>query len=580
MTKDEKLIEFIKSHMITKANGINPKFSKTPIEFLNSKNAPKEIYSHITRESFADFVYSLGIIVPKKASKFCLECGVNECHFLNLPKGYRLFCSHRCSEKSEISKKLREEGMLKAHGVTNSMKSPKSLAKREATCMRKYGTKAACQSPEVRAKIEATNEERYGFKNPNKNEKVKEKIKNTCLERFGFITNLQAEWCKEKIRKTNNEKYGCDNVGQNEEIKKTIKQRLNEIYNVDNIQQLHLKNMDDLNEEFVKEHFIKDGVFLRIEFEKYFNILSSSTSDRYKDKFNISENNKRYKISQAEENLASLIKSDIVRNSRKIIPPLEIDIYLPEAKLAIEYNGLMYHSRGFHKSSKMNTPDFPRDYHLNKTKLCEEQGIQLLHIFEGESLDIWLSMIHSKLGLNEKLYARKCVVKEIKFKEASEFLEANHLQGVCNSKVNLGLFKDEELVSIMTFGRSRFNKQYDWELLRFCSKKNFNVVGAASKLLKYFRNKNQGSIISYANRRWSNGSLYEKLGFTKIKETDPNYFYFKENCWELLSRVKFQKHKLKDILENFDENLSETQNMLNHGYRQIFDCGNLVYVLE
>ena len=581
MDKNDKIIEFIKSNMITKANGINPKFSKTPIEFLNSKKAPKKLYSYTTRETFADFVYSLGIITPRKETKFCLECGVNECYFLNLPKGYRYFCSSKCRDKSELNKKRKKEGIIKTYGVDSPAKSPEIRAKIEATCLRRYGTKSAWSSPEIRAKIEATNEKLYGYKNPNKNEKVREKIKNTCLERYGFVTNLQAEWCKEKIRKTNLIKYGYENVAQNEEIKKIIKQRINEKFNVDNIKKLHLKNIDDLNEEFVKENFIKDEEFLIKEFEKYFNILSVTTSHRYKDKFNISEDNKKiYRFSQVEEKLATLIKADVIRNSRKIITPFEIDLYLPDKKLAIEYDGLLFHSRGIDKISKFNSPNFPKNYHLMKTDLCEEQGIQLLHIFEGESLDIWLSIINAKLGLNEKLYARKCEVKEIKFKEASEFLEENHLQGACNSKINLGLFKDNELVSVMTFGKSRFNKQYDWELLRFCSKKNLNVVGGASKLLKYFRNKNTGSIISYANRRWSNGSLYEKLGFTNKGKTSPNYFYFKKKSSELLSRVKFQKHKLKNILENFDENLSETQNMLNHGYRQIFDCGNLVYVLE
>ena len=131
----------------------------------------------------------------------------------------------------------------------------------------------------------------------------------------------------------------------------------------------------------------------------------------------------------------------------------------------------------------------------------------------------------------------------------------------------------------MSFSKSRFNKNIEWELLRFCTKINTQVIGAASKLLSYFiKNFNPNSIISYANRRWSNGKLYEKLNFKYIGATKPNYFYFIPNENILYSRVKFQKHKLKDILPVYDYSLSETINMYNNGYRKIYDCGNLKYI--
>ena len=132
----------------------------------------------------------------------------------------------------------------------------------------------------------------------------------------------------------------------------------------------------------------------------------------------------------------------------------------------------------------------------------------------------------------------------------------------------------------MTFGKSRYNKNYTWELLRFCSLKGYNVVGGASKLLSHFRKQYSGSIISYANRRWSNGDLYRKLGFKMIGKTDPNYFYFKDGHTELFSRIAFQKHKLKSLLENFNPDLTEEQNMFNNNYRKIYDSGNLVFFLE
>jgi len=152
------------------------------------------------------------------------------------------------------------------------------------------------------------------------------------------------------------------------------------------------------------------------------------------------------------------------------------------------------------------------------------------------------------------------------------------LQGKCNSTVNLGLFYNDTLVSIMSFSKSRYNSKYEYELIRFCNLLYTNIPGAASKLLTYFeRNYNPKSIISYANRRWSQGNVYEKLGFIFSHYTNPNYFYFR-NSEKIESRQKFQKHKLKNILLNFDETKSESENMLSNGYNKIYDSGNKAYI--
>lgn len=242
-------------------------------------------------------------------------------------------------------------------------------------------------------------------------------------------------------------------------------------------------------------------------------------------------------------------------------------MYLPDYKLAIEYDGIHYHSEQFK----------PKGYHIFKTSECEKQGIQLLHIFDFEDVDIWKSIISGKLKKNTKIFARKCIVKELSLDETKIFLEENHLQGFCPSKYRYGLFYNGELVQVMTFGVPRFNKQYDFELLRLASKKFTSVVGGASKLLKFFRNSHTGSIISYANRRFSTGDVYRKLGFIQLGITDVNYFYTGHN--EVLTRYQYQKHKLKDLLESFDPSKTESENMRLNGYFKVFDCGNLIFTL-
>ena len=288
--------------------------------------------------------------------------------------------------------------------------------------------------------------------------------------------------------------------------------------------------------------------------------------------------------------IKSIYSGEIIRNSRNIIKPLELDLYLPEFNLAIEFDGLYWHSDKYKD----------KNYHLQKTEACEKQSIHLLHIFENEWIDpikqdIWKSVIKYKLNLiTEKYYARKLEIKEVPNKEAEAFLNENHLQGYTPAKINLGLYEQDNLISIATFSKPRFNKKYDFELIRFASKKYGICTGCASKLLNYFDKKfNNPSLISYANRRWAytNSNLYRKLGFSFLKISQPNYFYFKNfsksyksyesyKSYKLHHRSKFQKHKLKFLNETkdfYDPKLSESQIMKNAGYHRIYDSGNLVY---
>ena len=273
------------------------------------------------------------------------------------------------------------------------------------------------------------------------------------------------------------------------------------------------------------------------------------------------------------------LSDNVISGDRHIIKPLELDIYMPDNNFAIEYDGLYWHS--FNTITQED-----KNVHLRKTKLCKEKSIQLLHIFENEwdhykKQEIWKSIIKNKLGQSFKIFARKCEILEVSFKDSQIFLENNHLQGRCNSSINIGLFYNNELISLMTFGKSRFNKKVDWELLRFCNKLNYYVVGAASRLFKNFLKGHTGSVISYADMRYSDGKLYRNLGFEFEHISGPNYWYWKVNNGILLeSRIQYQKHKLKGKLEEFDENLTETENMYNNGYRKIYDCGNQVWIYK
>ena len=284
-------------------------------------------------------------------------------------------------------------------------------------------------------------------------------------------------------------------------------------------------------------------------------------------------------ISKGEDEVFSFIKdelqiSSVKQHVRDIIPPYELDIYIPDKKIAIEYDGLVWHSEKFIRNTNI----------LLKTNLCLKQGIRLIHIFEDEWLykkDIVKSRLNNILGLNNsKIYARKCNIKEVTYKDSKNFLDKNHIQGSSMSMFRYGLYYNDELVSLMTFGRLRQTKKnnidYDneYELLRFCNKLNTSVVGGASKLLKHFiKIKRPLKIISYADRRWSDGHLYETLGFTHTHDSRPNYFYVVGQHRE--NRFKYRKGEL--VKQGFDSSKSEHEIMLERKIYRIYDCGTMVF---
>jgi hypothetical protein len=475
-------------------------------------------------------------------------------------------------------------------------------------------SKCACKDPEFLEKRKQANIDKFGVDNASKLNSIKEKIsvanktldkENVHEKRLKTNKEKYGENCyelfREKAKETMLEKFGVDNYGKTEESKEINKKYNEERKKDPNYkQQLLLQKIDVFRTNYrkglfqienAKVLFTEDDYNLTITERKYLCLQCNKEFYRY------SENIKRcthcYPINKSlvESELYNFLfnfNQNIITTDRQTIRPFEIDILIPLYKIGIEYNGLTYHSYG--KSSQWSKLDNyeveNKNYHLNKTKLCEEQNIQLLHIFENEWLNptkqnIWKSIIKSKLNLNETIGARKCEIKEISSSVSKSFLDQNHLQGSINSSIRIGLFYQDELVSLLTFSKSRFNKNYDWEITRYCNKLNTNVMGGFSKLLKYFRKNYEGSIITYADKRYSDGNLYRQNGFIELKDSLPNYFYFKaRNTKTLFSRVQFQKHKLKDKLEIFDETLTESENMFNNGYRRIWDCGNKVFIFN
>lgn len=280
-------------------------------------------------------------------------------------------------------------------------------------------------------------------------------------------------------------------------------------------------------------------------------------------------------ISIQEIQLLDFIKSitnkECLQKYRKF--KKEIDIYIPELKLGFEFNGVYWHSDKF-KS---------KDYHYQKWKLCNENDVKLIYIWEDDwknKQKIVKSNISANLNaIQNIIYARKCIIKKVNNEETKQFLNTNHLQGQCQSSIKFGLYYNECLVSLMAFGKKRMimNQQSndnDYELLRFCNKINTLVIGGASKLFKYFiDNYKPNSIISLADCSISNGNLYKILGFKEVGHTGLNYWWVKNGI--RYHRSNFMKHKL--VAQGYDKNKSETEIMQELKCHKIYGPGNLKY---
>ena len=278
------------------------------------------------------------------------------------------------------------------------------------------------------------------------------------------------------------------------------------------------------------------------------------------------------------EFLKNNLKTKVAKNYNKLIYPLEVDIFIPSKNIAIEYNGLWTHSENCEWGGK------DQSYHINKTLQCEKHNVRLIHIFEDEWIfkqNIVKNRILHILQTNKNLhniYARKCQIKEITTKQKNLFLDNFHLQGRDASTIKLGAFYNNKLVAVMTFSYGSIAKGSKpennvWELSRFCSHYHYHIPGIASKLLVYFkRNYKWKKIFSYADRRWSQGNLYYKLGFNLEQITKCNYWYIKN--YKRIHRFNLRK------TESDPKDISEFSLRKAQGYNWIWDCGNLKFSME
>lgn len=458
------------------------------------------------------------------------------------------------------------------------------------TNLNKYGVENPAQSKVIKSKIRLalsdknkqeialtkriqTYKEKTGYSNPSHNPDVKDKRKITNFKKYGYAFPMQNKEIKSKMQETNLEKYGVENVSSLERTKEAKRKKIYKIFLLlldkrNNNQVTPLFNIEDYDGS--KKRYLWRCNACNNEFE---DLVYNGRIPRCKVCYPNFTGTSKYE-DEIFEFVSLHIKAEKNKRFFESNYKYELDIFIEEKNLGIEFNGLYWHSESLINSYRNSNG---KNYHIDKYNYFKDLGIRVINIFEDEWIDkkdIVKSILLSSIGIYDKIiYARKCEVKET---SKDLFLEENHIQGNAISSINLGLFYEGELVSAMIFSKPRYNKFYQYEMIRYCNKLNTLIIGGASKLLKYFeRNYNPKSIISYCDIRYFTGNMYKNLDFELKRITTPNYYW--TDYSRRYNRMLFQKHKLKNKLKEFHQELTEEENMILNGYDRIFDCGNLVF---
>lgn len=458
-----------------------------------------------------------------------------------------------------------------------------NIAKSRDTMKARYGVTNPSQVPEFAEKSKQTCLQRYGVTSYTKTPEFIEKTIKTCRERYGVDWYMQTPEYKESVVSTCMKKYGVPNAGMYEDF------IVDKMKNPENLQELMAFRKNP--SQYVSSHFDAPPTILQLS--DYIGVSETTIGDIILTRG--LEDIVTYQYSRMEDELYDFLSEhistkDIIRNTYAVIPPYELDVYLPNYNLAIECDPTSTHNStlGIYKS-----PPKDSNYHKMKTDLCESVGVRLIHIFGYDWInhkDTCKSIILNALGLTTiRYYARKLNVQLVSGNDAHIFLSENHRQGAVHCKVRLGLYCADELVALMTFSKLRHtigtgndDTSECWELVRFCNKNYTSVVGGASKLLSYFiKNYSPKEIRSFSDRAHTTGALYRALGFTELRRSDPGYVWVSQKTNKAYSRYNAQKQNIAKFLHDPNVDLSKTEVaiMSEHGYVQVYDSGTITWQL-
>lgn len=426
---------------------------------------------------------------------------------------------------------------------------------------------------------------KYGVTNPGKLEEFQEhrvKVFKENVDRDKMSKSAKKRFSNIEER----ERYSqvLKKCWEDNKLKEYQKQRISE--EMDKIRQSHIQAWAMMDDQTRKDRSDKISTKLKNNDER-----RSKISKTLKDKYNGAEFAAHMANLTRNYNKISKLNKQYQEYFEKetgVVFELEKDGFdLKHDDLVIEIDPSFSHNINYSFAyatgkSAINNP-IHKNYHYYKTLKAQKLGYRCIHIFDWDDLDKVAKLIKEK----EIIYARKLDIKEVPKEEASDFLKSYHLQGDCrNKEIMVGLYKNDELVELMVFGKARYNNNYQYELLRLCSHENYKIVGGAERIFKYFLNIYKPiSIVSYCDISKFEGNVYKKLGFRLERTNSPSCHWYNEKTKRhitqaLLNQKGFSKLHGDDSYQLANKGDSNNDLMLAAHYIQVYDCGQEVYVWE
>lgn len=420
--------------------------------------------------------------------------------------------------------------MIERYGGKTTLESPVLKAKMRDTMIERYGESNPSRVDELRAKAQATNIERWGVINPMMDPSIAQKSKTTRYNNIDAITD--------KIKATLMEKYGVDNPAKIPEVRAKISDALRTAY-------------PNFKDKMIDTNISKYGVPYYCMTEEC-RALQGST---------ISSINKRFGAKLDELHISHSYEYPVSTYSYDI----KVDDSLLEIDPSYTHNVI-----GNHWGQPVSF-----DYHLRKTQAANDAGYRCIHIFDW---DDWNKVINLVKPVERRIYARKCDIYKIHPNVGDKFLNENHIQGTCRGQLlYLGLVHEGELVQIMTFGRPRYDRSYDVELLRLCTLSGAQVVGGASRLFHHAVSTYElHNIISYCDRSKFLGKVYEAIGMHLNHVSPPQEIWSKGNKHITANLLRSRGYD-QLFHTDYGKGTDNEQLMLENGWLPIYDCGQLVY---
>lgn len=505
--------------------------------------------------------------------------------FNSLSNGFRKYCGNyndcECNriaatdfwenmnpETQQKINEIRKNTVRQKYGVDSVSQITESKIKAEKTCLARYGTKSPTQNKEILKKSSETCKNNWGVDWPQQNEQIYSKTTQTFNTKWNVNRPAQHPIFQNRMRETMICRWGVDNPMKLPSVKKQIDA------------QWRLSTWDEmiglrggLTPLFSRDDYsrVSGGDLLLWHCDACGSEFHETVQRTLGGKCPLCVPKH---MTWGEAVISSWLNElgcEYISGSFDIVKPQQLDFYIPSKNIAIEFNGIWWHSELAGRGKR---------YHWDKFKKCLDKNIRLIQIWEHELIkneNLIKSRLYNALGvIPNKVFARKLKIVDVDSKIAQDFYNKNHIQGALSSKINIGLSDGIDLLSVMSFSKSRFSKRIaEWELTRFASRLNTNVVGGASKLFKHFIVKhNPQNIVSYADLKWGVGNVYKTLDFEFLHYSQPNYWYFK-TMETIHHRVKFQKHKLPTELHHVG---SEWDIMKHLGWNRYWDCGNSVWL--